>query len=245
MGKGRDKKQKAAAKAGKVSTSGAVKTTSKTTKNDKKKKKREMFGTGEGGDDVETMLASILSAEAENSGEAVVEPCAAPTPRVNFSMVTVGSENKLEMVVFGGERNDGRQVMFCRELYRYSMWNNKWSSVHPAGLEPGPRSGHAATTWKSQMFVFGGEFSTPKATQFHHYLDLWQLNLDENSWDKVVPTGRGPTARSGHRMVTHENKLLLFGGFSDFVRESKYYNDLFVFDIDTVRASSCLLNRPA
>ena len=64
--------------------------------------------------------------------------------------------------------------------------------------------------------------------------DLWQLDLDDNSWDKIVPRGRGPTARSGHRMLTHENRLILFGGFSDFVRESKYYNDLFVFDIDTV-----------
>eukprot|EP01048_Picozoa_sp_COSAG05_P022102 COSAG05_NODE_4292_length_1579_cov_1.325676_1_plen_279_part_10 len=35
-------------------------------------------------------------------------------------------------------------------------------------------------------------------------------------------------------MLTHGNRLILFGGFSDFVRESKYYNDLFVFDIDTV-----------
>jgi|EP01049_Picozoa_sp_SAG25_P010777 hypothetical protein len=35
-------------------------------------------------------------------------------------------------------------------------------------------------------------------------------------------------------MLTHGSLILLFGGFSDFVKESKYYNDLFVFDIDTV-----------
>lgn len=172
MGKGRDKKLKASAKAGKVKVQGAAKTEGKTTKNDKKKKKRTLFGTGEGGDDVEQLLANILADTGGANGEAVVEPCTPPTPRVNFSAVTYGSENKKELVIFGGERNDGRQVLFCRELYRYSMWNNKWSCIHPAGLEPGPRSGHSATIWKSQMFVFGGEFSTPKATQFHHYLGM-------------------------------------------------------------------------
>eukprot|EP01049_Picozoa_sp_SAG25_P010775 SAG25_NODE_1219_length_3579_cov_4.935632_4_plen_87_part_00 len=62
-----------------------------------------------------------------------MEPCAPPAPRINFSLVAHGSENKLEMVLFGGERNDGKQVLFYRELYRYSMWNNKWSHVSPGG----------------------------------------------------------------------------------------------------------------
>ena len=51
---------------------------------------------------------------------------------------------------------------------------------------------------------------------------------------KVDAKGRGPTARSGHRMAVHGDRIFLFGGFSDFVKESKYYNDLFVFDIENV-----------
>ena len=239
MGKGRDKKKRAAQKAGKVvHGKGSAKTESKTGKNDKKKKKREMFRDGKGGDDVETILAGILAdgagGEGEGAGEAALEPCEPPPPRVNFTLTTVGSENRLEMVLFGGERNDGRQVQFFRELYRYSLWNNRWWRVRPAGLEPGPRSGHAAAMWKQQMFVFGGEFSNPNATQFHHYRDLWHLNLEDNEWEKVDGRGRAPTARSGHRMQTHSGRLFLFGGFSDFVKESKYYNDLFVFDIENL-----------
>ena len=72
------------------------------------------------------------------------------------------------------------------------------------------------------MFVYGGEFSNPNATQFHHYRDLWHLDLEDNEWEKVDAKGRGPTARSGHRMQVHGDRIFLFGGFSDFVKESKY-----------------------
>jgi hypothetical protein len=66
MGKGRDKKKKANEKAGKVvHGKGAAKTESKTAKGEKKSSKRKMLRMGEGGDDVEAMLASIL---AEGSG---------------------------------------------------------------------------------------------------------------------------------------------------------------------------------
>ena len=199
MGKGRDKKKKAAEKAGKVVHSkGGAKTEDKTDKNRKKKKKREMFRDGTGGDDVESLLAQVL-ATGEAASEASVEPCEPPPPRVNFTACTVGSENRLEMVLFGGERNDGRQVAFFRELYRYSLWNNRWVQVNPAGLEPGPRSGHAAAVWKTQMFVYGGEFSNPNATQFHHYRDLWHLSLEDNEWcgghDACPPQPAVPLSR--------------------------------------------------
>ena len=183
MGKGRDKKKKAAEKAGKVvHGKGGAKTETKTDKSQEKQKKRKMFRDGTGGDDVESLLAQVLATNAGAASEAKVEPCEPPPPRVNFTVVTVGQEHRKEMVLFGGERNDGRQVAFFRDLFRYSLWNNRWVQVSPAGLEPGPRSGHAAAVWKSHMFVFGGEFSNPNATQFHHYRDLWHLNLDDNEW---------------------------------------------------------------
>jgi N-acetylneuraminic acid mutarotase len=168
---------------------------------------------------------------------AVVEPCAPPAPRINFSLVAHGSENKLEMVLFGGERNDGKQVLFYRELYRYSMWNNKWSHVSPGGgLQPGPRSGHAACMWKSQMFVFGGEFSTPKATQFHHYLDLWYLNLEDNSWEKVNARGRGPTVSPNGQLLSRRGRSLPADA-SDFDTHRDSISSR--FDCRRARATAC------
>jgi hypothetical protein len=44
--------------------------------------------------------------------------------------------------------------------------------------------------------------------------ELWRLDLATHEWD-CLPTRGGPSARSGHRMVLHKNRALLFGGFYD------------------------------
>ena len=50
--------------------------------------------------------------------------------------------------------------------------------------------------------------------KFRHYKDLWRLDLTKYTWEQL-PAKKGPCARSGHRMVVHKNRLLLFGGFTD------------------------------
>lgn len=50
--------------------------------------------------------------------------------------------------------------------------------------------------------------------KFRHYSDVWRLDLDSLTWDKLPAKG-GPKARSGHRMVAHKNRLIMFGGFHD------------------------------
>ena len=51
-------------------------------------------------------------------------------------------------------------------------------------------------------------------------------------WEQVQTKG-GPSARSGHRMVSFRKSLVVFGGFHDNLRECKYYNDVHVFNLDT------------
>eukprot|EP01051_Picozoa_sp_SAG22_P017805 SAG22_NODE_2835_length_2168_cov_1.266312_2_plen_73_part_00 len=46
----------------------------------------------------------------------------------------------------------------------------------------------------------------------HHYRDFDRLDLLTNEWAKVEPKGRGPNARSGHRMAGVDGKIFLFGG---------------------------------
>jgi hypothetical protein len=67
----------------------------------------------------------------------------------------------------------------------------------------------------ASLFIFGGEFSSPNGSEFYHYNDLWRLPLKPEEmakgWLKVEAKG-GPSARSGHRMVHYEGKLVVFGG---------------------------------
>ena len=92
MGKGRDKKKKAGEKAGKiVHGKGAAKTESKTVKGAKKTTKRKMLRMGEGGDDVEAMLASIL---ADGDGAQQVCHRHVPPQRLRRSHAMHCAQNK-------------------------------------------------------------------------------------------------------------------------------------------------------
>lgn len=79
---------------------------------------------------------------------------------------------------------------------------------------PPPRSSHQAVMYKSFLFVFGGEFSSPSGERFRHYRDLWRLDSGTWQWEELSIRG-GPTARSGHRMVGYKSRLVVFGGFYD------------------------------
>lgn len=43
----------------------------------------------------------------------------------------------------------------------------------------------------------------------------------------------GPSPRSGHRMVAIKKKLYVFGGFYDTGVSYKYYNDVWMFSLET------------
>ncbi|KAI0565988.1 Kelch-type beta propeller [Gracilaria domingensis] len=80
------------------------------------------------------------------------------------------------------------------------------------------------------MYIFGGEFSNPSLTQYRHYRDLWRLDLEDMSWERIELRG-GPSGRSGHRMCVANNRLIVFGGFFDTGFENKYLNDLYYIDL--------------
>lgn len=63
------------------------------------------------------------------------------------------------------------------------------------------------------------------------FLPVVQLFLSF-SWEMVQAKG-GPSARSGHKMVLFRKCLIVFGGFHDNLRQCKYYNDVYMFNLET------------
>lgn len=61
-----------------------------------------------------------------------------------------------------------------------------------------------------------GEFSSPKQGTFYHYNDFWKLDPSSREWERIESKGKGPPARSGHRMTYHKvcdaKVLVLFLG---------------------------------
>ena len=79
---------------------------------------------------------------------------------------------------------------------------------------PEPRSSHQTVYYKKALYVFGGEFTSPKQDRFKHFKELWRFDLETNTWEKF-DIKRGPSARSGHRAAVYKNKMIVFGGFND------------------------------
>ncbi|KAF8021545.1 hypothetical protein BT93_G1863 [Corymbia citriodora subsp. variegata] len=116
------------------------------------------------------------------------------------------------------------------DLYWYDVEKQAWKLISSPNSPP-PRSAHQAVAWKNYLYIFGGEFTSPNQERFHHYKDFWMLDLKTNQWEQLNLKGC-PGPRSGHRMVLYKHKIIVFGGFYDTLREVRYYNDLFVFDLD-------------
>ncbi|XP_043248419.1 kelch domain-containing protein 4-like [Colletes gigas] len=213
----------------KKKVSGSVKTALKTEKKLSAKQKKELAALGE--DDIEHVIAEIEKEEARR--QRVIEKLVAPpSRRVNFTLTA--HPFKDELIMLGGEFHDGRATVVYGDMFTYNLNKNEWTIVKAPGAPP-PRCGHqavATATNKGELWVFGGEFSSPSESQFYHYKDLWVYRIGDKKWEKILSSG-GPSARSGHRMAHIKKQLIVFGGFLDNLRDYKYYNDVHIFNLDT------------
>ena len=81
------------------------------------------------------------------------------------------------------------------------------------------------------MFLFGGEFGSSRETRFFHYKDFWMLDLKTFAWEELTSTCKPlPSPRSGHRMAMWKHIAVMFGGFYDAGADTKYLDDLWLFD---------------
>lgn len=225
----KDKKSKEAKKA--RTAEKAKKSLTKAEKKDKKIAKK--LGEDEEDEDIDAILEKF--AKEQELFEAVnVEVTHRPSKRLNPAMVANPLHGKRELILFGGENNDGTTSHFYNDLYSYTIDNDIWRKI-TSGNAPLPRSSHAMCAHPSGVILmFGGEFSSPKQTTFYHYGDTWILDADSKEWSKI-DIKRGPSARSGHRLAVWKNYIIMHGGFRDLGTMSTYLNDLWLFDITTYK----------
>ncbi|CAI8604899.1 unnamed protein product [Vicia faba] len=207
---------------------GKEKTEKKTAKADVKRARREEKKLSPE-DDIDAILLNIQKEEAKKKEVHVEDNVPAPSPRSNCSL-TVNQLKETELILYGGEFYNGNKTFVYGDLYRYDVEKLEWKLISSPNSPP-PRSAHQAVAWKNYVYIFGGEFTSPNQERFHHYKDFWMLDLKTNQWEQLNLKGC-PGPRSGHRMVLYKHKIILFGGFYDTLREVRYYNDLFVFDLD-------------
>jgi N-acetylneuraminic acid mutarotase len=186
--------------------------------------------------DLDAVLAAY-AAEQTKFLTVTEESSPPPTPRAS-STIAASPSNKHEIFLFGGEylNPDTSAVSFFNDLYIYHIHRHEWRKVTSPN-SPLPRSGHAWTRASNTggLYLFGGEFSSPKQGTFYHYNDFWHLDTSTREWTRLEPRkgakNASPPARSGHRMTCFKQYVLLFGGFQDTSQTTKYLADLWVYDI--------------
>ena len=133
-----------------------------------KRSKKECKEAGE--EDIESIIASFTRRDSERTA-VTTTPCEQPSPRSNFSMTPLPNG---ELLMFGGEVCDGEGTTVFNDVFRWNLEKQTWKLIESPNTPP-PRCSHQAVYFREKVYVFGGEFAT--MDQFHHYRDLWALDL--------------------------------------------------------------------
>ena len=186
-----------------------------------KEKKAKTKGRDADSDAEDVDLDAILAQYAEEQAKflKVTEVASGPpSPRASATVLASPS-NRNELLLFGGEYFDGTHATFYNNLFVYLIDRREWREITSPN-SPLPRSGHAWCRGGNTggVYLFGGkclgylsvwvgadpgagEFSSPKQGTFYHYNDFWHLDPATREWSRIETKGKGPPARSGHRMT--------------------------------------------
>lgn len=167
----KDKKGKSDGKKAKA----AEKKAKQEKKSEKKGEQRSKKEKANDSDAEDIDLDSVLAEYAKKQElflkvtETVCEP-----PRARASSTLIASpENENELFLFGGEYFNGALAEFFNDLYVYLVHKDEWRLITSPNT-PLPRSGHAWCRGGNAggIYLFGGEFSSPKQGTFYHYNDV-------------------------------------------------------------------------
>ncbi|KAI4281652.1 MAG: hypothetical protein L6R38_003523 [Xanthoria sp. 2 TBL-2021] len=221
MGK-KEKKSKTAEQKARV----AAKQEKKASQKVKKGKSKDVADS-----DAEDVDLDAIRAEYEHQQAQFLKitesSCEPPSARASATLI--GSPTSRELLLFGGEYFNGALATFYNDLFVYLIDKDEWRKVTSPN-SPLPRSGHAWTrSTAGDVYLFGGEFSSPKQGTFYHYNDFWKLDPSSREWTRIEGK-KGPPARSGHRMTFFKGYIVLFGGFQDTSQQTKYLHDIWLYD---------------
>ena len=228
----KDKKKAAAGGKAAAKAAKAAKQEKKAGKKDKKvaSKTQEIDSDAEDVD-LDAILAQY--AKEQEQHHAITEIAAEPPSARTSSTLIANPANENEIFLFGGEYFNGATAKFFNDLMIYNIKQDAWKQVTSPN-SPLPRSGHAwcRSANTKEIYLFGGEFSSPKQGTFYHYNDFWKLDPSNREWTRMEGKSKtaAPPARSGHRMVGFKQYIILFGGFQDTSATTKYLNDIWIYD---------------
>ena len=163
-----------------------------------------------------------------------------PSPRWGHFSAPVGGQ----LCLWGGRtRNffDERKVL-SPTLHRFDLVLKTRQDLICTGPPPPPLYNGSCVATGSHLYLYGGS----DGQELHDF--LFQLDIKSHAWRQIITKhGSRPMRKTGCGMVTHGNKLVLYGGYgipsapvqqqeSEFVSleytaEKGWTNELHTFDL--------------
>lgn len=171
----KDKKGKSEGKKAKIAEK-KQKQEKKGEKKEKVRKGKEVDSDAEDDIDLDAVLAEYAKKQ-EQFLKITETPCDPPRARASSTLIASPASDN-ELFLFGGEFFNGALATFFNDLYVYFINRDEWRMI-TSGNTPLPRSGHAWCRGNTGIYLFGGEFSSPKQGTFYHYNDV-STNLQES-----------------------------------------------------------------
>ena len=152
-------------------------------------------------------------------------------PAARSQAMLMADLRRQRLVLLGGVGDSG----LFEDLWSFDLRTQQWERHR---VKVPSTMGLAGATWyvsRKHAYIFGGRGREGTSGE------LWQLNLEKLSFERLSKAPNGPGPRSGVGMAMHpeDNVLLVYGGACD----EGWCNDLHAFDLDSnewsVLAGNC------
>ena len=141
------------------------------------------------------------------------------------------SQLSLLLAALNIDTRGDREVLVERlsqHLLNTLPWEWRVTRLNTPSVSEAPQREYAGIAlWHDQIYLVGGGYAalSPEPEL------MWRYDLLHSEWTLLRDSPRSPCVRSGHSAVVYDNKLWLFGGYSDTLVQ--YFRDMYTYDFAT------------
>ena len=140
-----------------------------------------------------------------------------PEGRYTCALASIGNQ----LIMFGGQsQTPNGEKQFFGDLWKFDFIERIWNKIHGDEIGPGKRYGFGWSSHRNHLYIFGGYDGR------NDLGDLWDLNLETFTWEKLAHDG--PEPRYCPAMGSVNDSLILFGGRSK-VNPKLNFSDTWIF----------------
>jgi len=148
-----------------------------------------------------------------------------PTPEARYAhSACLFSGNQI--IIFGGQSAQGvlneTAIMTIRSEEPFII---EWKVKETQGEQQFFRASHSAHICNNKMYVFGGWDKIGQSSK-----QLWSLDLENYNWEQLELKKDITEGLWDHCSVLYRDKILVFGGYSDF--QGTRTNDFWILSTD-------------